>query len=151
MGIFDPEIRAGIVKNVVNTGSGISFKLGTPPLLLSLGALPNKRFGTLFAPNKLDADEYIGVAVRRSLLQPLNYVLLAYRRPRAEVHLANFTTAAWGLVASTCAMIGTALTDTLTEGITLFAVSALVATPCVFRLLSVRKAALLLRQWQAPV
>ena len=154
MAIPDIEIHTGIVKDVVNNGAGITFTVGEPPLLLSLGALPN-RGGTLssvaITPNALDAGEYIAVAVRPSLLQPLNYVLLAYRRPRNEAHPVNFTLAAWILAASIFGMVASIFAGTVTDGLSLLAASVLVAIPCTLRLLSVRRGVRLLRQWQAPV
>lgn len=150
MRIPDIEIRTGVVREVQDNGAGIAFKLGNPPLLLSIGAVPRlgRRSTVTVVPNAVSAGEYIAVAVRPSLLPQFNYALLAYKRPGGAVHPANFTLAKWILVGSGCVMLASIFAGSPTKSVALFAVAGLVAISCAFRLLAVRKGVQLLRRWQ---
>jgi hypothetical protein len=119
-------------------------------MALSIGAIPSRMPAGTLISSEIDANEYIVVAVRRSLLQPLNYVLLAYRRPRGEARAANFTLAAWGLVAGVVGFGASMLADTVADGIAGVVASSLVLVPAALRILSVRKAKLLLEAWREP-
>jgi hypothetical protein len=146
----DIEVRAGFVSELADNGAGITFKPGDPPMALSIGAIPSRMPAGTLISSEIDANEYIVVAVRRSLLQPLNYVLLAYRRPRGEARAANFTLAAWGLVAGVVGFGASMLADTVADGIAGVVASSLVLVPAALRILSVRKAKLLLEAWREP-
>jgi hypothetical protein len=146
----DIEVRAGLVSEVCDNGAGITFKFGHPPITLSIGAIPSRAPAGTLLPITVDPGDYIVVAVCKSLLQPLNHVLLAYRRPRGEVYAANFTLAAWGVVASIAGLAASSLADTIPDGIAGVAASSAVLIPAAVRLLSVRKAKLLLEQWREP-
>jgi hypothetical protein len=144
----DIEVRTGLVSEVFENGAGITLKFGEPPMMLSIGAMPSRVRTVTLVPMEVDPGEYLAVAISKSLLQPLNYVLLAYRRPRGEVHATNFTLAAWGVVAGVAGLAASTLADTIQNGIAAVAVSSAVLVPGAVRLFSVRKAKLLLAQWR---
>lgn len=144
------EVRAGIVADVSDNGAGITFNLGTPPMVLSIGAVPTRMPPGTLIPNAVDPGEYIAVAICKSILQPLNYVLLAYRRPRGEIHAANFKTAAFAAAAGTVGLSACLLAATPAEGIAGISASLVVLVPAVLRLLAVRKATSLLKQCREP-
>ena len=116
----DIQVRAGLVSEVGDDGAGVTFKFGDPPITLSIGTIPSRMPAGRLLPITVDAGDYIVVAVCKSLLQPLNHVLLTYRRPRGEVYAANFTLAAWGVVAGVAGLAASTLADTIPEVAPLF-------------------------------
>jgi hypothetical protein len=148
----DIEIRSGLVSEVMDTGAGLSFNIGTPPISLTLGAIPTKTLPETFKLRSLDNDEWIAVAVRRSAFQGSGFALLSYRRlgQRGSAHPANFTLAAWVLALSVGGVAVSFAADNLTTALGYAACFVLLAIPCVLRLLSVRKATRLLGDWQPP-
>jgi hypothetical protein len=150
----DIEIVSGFVSEIMNTGAGFSFSIGTPPISLTLGAIPTKTAGLpeAFTLRPLDNSDWVAVAVRRSAFQGSGYALLSYRRlgQCGPARPANFTLAAWVLVLSVFAIAVSFSADDFTSGLGYAACFALLAIPCVLRLLSVRKATRLLRDWEPP-
>jgi hypothetical protein len=149
----DIEVISGFAKDVSDNGDGISFCVGSPPISLTLGAMPKRAPPGTFGPPPIGPNEWIAVAVRRSAWEGSGYALLAYRRLglRGSAHATNFTLAAWLLVLS---VAGAALSFTADQFSTAFgyaACFALLAIPCLYRIVSVRRAARLLQSWEPPV
>lgn len=147
------EILSGMASEVSDTGAGIAFHIGTPPISVTIGA-PSKRMSLgFFQPPSISESEWMAVAVCLTAWQGAGYVLLSYRRlsMRGSAHPANFGIAACLLALSAFGIAKSVLADNLSTSSAYAACSVALAIPCVLRLLSVRKATRLLQNWQAPV
>jgi hypothetical protein len=147
------EIRSGMALEVSDNGSGITFSVGTPPISVSLGAMPKRAPQGTFGPPPIGENEWIAVAVRPTAWLGSGYALLSYRRlsMRGSARPANFTVAAWLLALCAFGIAMSFLADNLSTALGYATCFILLAVPCVFRLISVRSATRLLQNWQAPV
>jgi hypothetical protein len=146
-------IRSGMASEVSDTGAGIAFRIGTPPISVTIGA-PSKRMSLgFFQPPSISENEWMAVAVLLTAWRGTGHVLLSYRRlsMRESARPANFWVAACLLALSAFGIARSVLADNFSTSSVYAACSVLLAIPCVVRLLSVRKATRLLQNWQAPV
>ena len=146
------EIVSEFVSEVLDTGAGTSFNVGTPPISLTLGAIPTRTLPDTVKYRPIDNNDWIAVAVRPSSFQGSGYALLSYRRlgQRGPARPANFTPAAWLLLLSAGGAALSFTTDDLKSGLGYASCFVLLAIPCVLRLLSVLKATRLLEAWEPP-
>jgi hypothetical protein len=147
------EIRSGKASEVSYTGAGIAFRIGDPPISVSIGALPMLATSGMFAPPPIKENEWIAVAVQPTAWLGSGYALLSYRRLGlgGPSRPANFSLAAWLLGLSAFGIAMSLPAKNLSTAIGHAACFVLLAIPCALRLLSVRKATRLLQNWHATV
>jgi hypothetical protein len=146
-------ILFGPLEDVTQVGSIINFKVGSPPVSLTINDSTQRaqRYTSAnLIPPLFSAGDYVAVAVRPA---GLGHVLLAYRKIglRGPAHPVNlgFLSVALG-----CCVLGATLSFAMsgfTSGLGYLALWAIVGIPVGLRLVSVLNATKQLQAWQPPV
>jgi hypothetical protein len=141
------RILAGFVRDMRPfSRTSLAFQIGTPPEWIYMG-------GTTLAP-PFSPNEYIAIAVRRSIFSTGHYAVLAFRdaglsgRPRAVSLVVPIAVAIAGLLL-TFVLFAKPPVDS--PAIVLPLCGGLMLLGGVHRLLAVRQALYLLEQWQPSV
>ena len=141
------RILAGVVRDMRRfSRTGLAFQIGTPPEWIYMG-------GTTLVP-PFSPNEYVAVAVRRSIFSTGQYAVLAFRDaglrgpPRAVSFVVPIAISIAGLLLT---LVLFAKPPVDSPAIVLPFFGGLMLLGGVHRLLAVRKALHLLEQWQPSV